>query len=83
MTTTDSTRICRYCTQPVEYRVGTYFGDWVHTVDGSATCGDRMVEPVPECPKCASPNIVWTAQAWGNAPDCQDCGYHAFYSIGD
>ena len=35
------------------------------------------------CPKCGSLWCTHAQQAWGNATDCPDCGYHQFYSIGD
>lgn len=48
----------------------------------------RSITPVKRvhtttCPECASTAATWKQQAWGDALDCPDCGYHRFDSIGD
>lgn len=63
---------------------------WVHIASGQAwapgsrtAMGRHLAAPRPRCPKCRSLAYVYTAQAWGDAWDCQDCGHHVYYSLGD
>ncbi|WP_045825029.1 hypothetical protein [Williamsia herbipolensis] len=44
-------------------------------------CGDTACRE-GHCRDCAT-HTVWTAEAWGNAVDCPNCGRHDFHSIGD
>jgi hypothetical protein len=45
--------------------------------------GDVTHGALHPCPKCGDPWCRTDQEAWGNATDCDACGYHNFYSIGD
>lgn len=84
----DSGGPCANCGEPIAYYHDQYLtGDWVHTGTERSVCVGTprfsIANPVPRCPDCHSRAVTTTAQAWGNATDCPDCGYHHFFSIGD
>jgi hypothetical protein len=82
---------CRNCGLGIAYCHDQGLGgDWVHTDTERVPCATRtprgqiqLANPIPKCPRCHSKAVTWTTQAWGNAEDCPDCGYHDFHSIGD
>ena len=89
-------RVCETCGESVTYvpereRKSIAYPGWVHVTSGEAwapgggkTALDRhLASPRPRCPQCRSGAYVYTAEAWGDAWDCQDCKHHVYYSLGD
>lgn len=84
---------CETCGGDVTYipesTGGAWNSGWRHVADGKylgtpdAYGVPHGAAPRPRCPKCKSEAYTCTAQAWGNAWDCADCGHHVYYSIGD
>ncbi|WP_169315850.1 hypothetical protein [Gordonia otitidis] len=44
-------------------------------------CGDADCQS-GHCLECHA-HIIWRSEAWGDAYNCDACGYHRFVSIGD
>lgn len=44
-------------------------------------CGDPACRGA-HCRRCDA-HTTFTAEAWGDAADCPNCGHHEFHSIGD
>jgi hypothetical protein len=45
--------------------------------------GDHYPAGLGTCYKCGSPWRRAEQQNWGIATDCEECGHHTYYSIGD
>jgi ribosomal protein S27E len=86
---------CRCCGEAISYtpegkRRSIADPGWIHVTTGSGWCGDgrataanQMACPHPSCPGCRSERYVYSQTPWGNQWDCEDCGRHDYFSIGD
>ena len=95
VTVTPVYRPCAECGEDVDYipeskRRSIADPGWVHVAtgkgwggDGAATLENHLAHPLPRCRKCGSENYAYSETPWGNQWDCQDCGQHDYYSIGD